>query len=298
MNTPSAALAALEHACTEAGLDAAGARVIYQRANIVCKLRGPVVARLRHAPDPQKVRPRLVASVQVTTWLGGEGFPAVQPLDVSQPVTSGEYLVTFWHFIPASGEPWRDMDGLAQLLRELHALPAPPFPLPANDPLGSVREDAARCRWLAGNQRSWLLQRAGELQEEYAGAGSALGCGLIHGDAHADNLIHTRHATVLADWDAASRGPREQDLIPTCIGYRYGRPGAEWQRLCQAYQVDPERLPLLPLLLQMRELRALTPYLRAAAGQAHGEVSRRIDDLVSGRQQRPWRAMDMSRGGR
>jgi hypothetical protein len=295
MNAAPAHQAALEQACAQAGLDAAGAEVIYQRANIVYKLRAPVVARLRQASDPQKVRSRLAASIQVTAWLGGQGFPAVQPLDVSQPVPAGEYLVTFWHFIPATGQPWRDIGGLARLLRELHALPAPPFQLPVNDPLGSVREDAARCPWLTENQRSWLLQRASELQAEYTGASSALGYGLIHGDAHADNLIHAQDTVVLADWDAASHGPREQDLIPTCIGYRYGRPDAEWQELQRADPAGPGRLPLLGLLLRMRELRALTPYLRASAGQAEDEVTRRIDDLISGRQQWPWRAMDLSR---
>jgi hypothetical protein len=295
VNPLSTHLAALEHACARTGLDPDGAQVIYQRANTVYKLRLPVVARLRHAPDPQKIRPRIKTSLQVTAWLGEQGFPAVQPLEVDQPVTAGEYLVTFWHFVPSAGEHWRDIAGLARLLRELHALPTPPFPLPRNDPLGSVREDAARCVWLTDNQRSWLLRRAGELQGEYAAANSALGCGLIHGDAHADNLIHTQTTTVLADWDAASYGPREQDLIPTRIGYRYDRPDTEWQCLYQDYLADPDHLPLLSLLLRMRELRALTPYLRATAKKAREEVTQRIEDLTSGHQQRPWRALDMSR---
>lgn len=40
----------------------------------------------------------------------------------------------------------------------------------ANDPLGLVREDAARCSRLTGEQRAWLPQRAGELQGEYSEA--------------------------------------------------------------------------------------------------------------------------------
>src|SRR5215471_13411655 len=118
MNSPPVHLMALAEACARAGLDAAGAQVIYQRANVVYRLaRQPVVVRLRRAPDPQKVQPRLAMSVKVTTWLNTISFPAVQPLEVDQPVAAQGYLVTFWHFFRATGQPWRDIGGLGRLLR-------------------------------------------------------------------------------------------------------------------------------------------------------------------------------------
>jgi hypothetical protein len=52
--------AALADACARAGLDAAGATVLYDRSNTVYKLAGPpVVARLRYAPGSAAWRDRL-----------------------------------------------------------------------------------------------------------------------------------------------------------------------------------------------------------------------------------------------
>jgi thiamine kinase-like enzyme len=83
----------------------------------------------------------------------------------------------------------------------------PPVGLPATAPLGSVRADAAACRWLTDTQRRWLTARCDELEAQYAGSESALGYGVVHGDAHPGNLIHAPDRVVLCDWDAVSYGP-------------------------------------------------------------------------------------------
>lgn len=286
---------ALAAACAAAGMDSSGAEVIYQRANTVYKLASvPVVARLRYTSGSAAVLERLSASVQVTGWLKEMGFPAVRPLDVPQPVAAHGYLVTFWHYVPSYEPGRRDIAALASLLRELHALPPPPVRLPATAPLGSVRADAAACKWLTDSQRGWLTARCGELERQYADADSTLGYGLVHGDAHAGNLIHGPGAVVLCDWDGVSYGPREQDLIPVRLGYRYGRPD-EWEQLRRIYQIDPSTLPLLPLLERMRELRAVAAYLRLAdVPKARTEASHRIGDMMSGTQREPWRALNMA----
>jgi hypothetical protein len=288
--------AALTAACADVGLDSSGAEVIYQRANTVYQLASaPVVARLRYTSGSAAVRERLSASVRATRWLHEQGFPTVCPLEVAQPVAAHGYQVTFWHHIPAAGPAGRDVAALARLLRQLHTLPVPPVRLPATAPLGSVRADAAACPWLSDAQRGWLTGRCEELAAQYQDAESALGCGLVHGDAHPGNLLHTPDRVVLCDWDAVSYGPREQDLIPIRLGYRYGRPAAEWPRLCEIYQIDPGGLPLLPLLARMRELRAVAAYLRLPdVPQALAEASHRIGDLMSGNQSEPWQALNLA----
>jgi hypothetical protein len=287
---------ALAAACAAAGLDSSGAEVIYQRANTVFKLASmPVIARLRYASGSARVLERLTASVRATQWLHEMGFPAVRPLDVPQPVAAHGYLVTFWHFIPFAGQAGRDITALGWLLRQLHALPVPPVSLPATVPLGSVRADAAACQWLTDAQRRWLTARCDELEAQYATAESALGYGIIHGDAHPGNLIHAPDRVVLCDWDAVSHGPREQDLIPIRLGYRYGRPETEWDQLCTIYRVDVGGLPLIPLLERMRELRAVAAYLRLAdLPQAKAEASHRINDLMTGTQHEPWQALNLA----
>jgi len=153
---------ALADACARAGLDASGASVLYDRSNTVYKIAGePVVVRLRYAPGSGAWRDRLATSVQVTGWLHEQGFPAVRPLDIPQPVEAHGYLVTFWHFLPASGPPWEDVESLGRLLRRLHGLGDPPAELPPARPMSSLHEDAERCPWLTGKQRSWILGRAG-----------------------------------------------------------------------------------------------------------------------------------------
>ena len=287
---------ALAEACAKAGLDANGARVIYARSNTVYRLAGrPVVVRLRYAPGSSEWMTRIAASVAVTSWLAGQDFPTVRPLDADQPVTAHGYIVTFWHYVPQVGKQRRDIAVLGRLLRKLHSLPDPPVRLPAAKPLGSVREDTQHCEWLNDAQRSWLLARCGELERQYATTAWTLGCGLIHGDAWPENLIHTSGGPVLADWDAVSHGPREQDLVPLSIGYRFGRPSSQWERLCEIYGADPSALAGLPVLQRMRELRTIAAYLRAPDHpQARAEATRRITDLMSGIQQQPWQVLNLA----
>jgi aminoglycoside phosphotransferase (APT) family kinase protein len=183
---------------------------------------------------------------------------------------------------------------LAQLLRQLHRLPTPPVQLPEIDPLGSLRDDVSRCAWLTGSQRSWLLARCDTLERQYAEASWTLGRGLVHGDAYTGNLIRTRDGAVLADWDSAGYGPREQDIVPTLMRLRFGEPKSRWESFCDAYGVNPDQLDGLPILQQMRELRALAAYMRTQSPAAEAEVGRRIADLMSGRQQRPWTSPNLS----
>ena len=286
---------ALADACVKVGLDATDASVIYERSNMVFRLaREPVVVRLRYAPGSAEWMARLTASVQVTAWLSTLGFPAVRPLDISQPVTTRGYIVTFWHYVPEVGPPWSDIDALARLLRRLHEQPSPPIDLPATNPLGSLREDMGRCTWLTESQRDWLVSRCDELERQYSETSWRLGCGLLHGDAYTDNLIHTSDGAVLADWDSVSYGPREQDLVPTRMRYRFGQPASEWDQFCDAYGIDPSELHGLPVLQQMRELRALAAYIRSHNPAAQAEVARRIADLISGIQDQPWTALNLA----
>lgn len=287
--------AALAAACAQVGLAAVGACVIYARSNTVYRLaREPVVVRLRYAPGSAEWMARLTASVRVTAWLNTLGFPAVHPLDVVQPVTAQGYITTFWDYLPQVGAPWRDIHAVAQLLRRLHEQPSPPIDLPVTNPLGSLRDDVNRCAWLTGAQRSWLRSRCDELERRYGETPWTLGRGLLHGDAYTGNLIHTCDGAVLADWDSVSYGPREQDLVATRMRYRFGEPVSEWDRFCAVYGIDPDQLPGLPMLQQMRELRALAAYIRSPSPAAQAEVGRRIADLRSGTQDRPWTALNLA----
>ena len=289
--------AALSAACTEVGLDPAGAEVLHDRANTVYKLAGrPLVARIRYTRGSAALMEKLTTLVRVTAWLHELGFPTVSPADVEQPVAAHGYVVTFWHYLAVTAPPWEDVTSLGHLLRRLHRLDlAPPVKLPETSPLGSLPEDTERCDWLTASQRSWLLGRFEELQRHYDSATWTLGMGLVHGDAYAENIIHTSDSAMLSDWDSVSYGPREQDIVPTSIRHRFGRPASEWHQFCAAYGVDPDELPGLAVLRQMREIRTLVPYIRSTGKPAaQAEASRRIADLMSGTQPEPWQALNLA----
>jgi hypothetical protein len=73
----------LERACTIAGLDAGGARLLRIGSNAVYRLKAPVIARIsRPGAGASHVR----RTVAVARWLKSIGYPAVRVVDVEQPV--------------------------------------------------------------------------------------------------------------------------------------------------------------------------------------------------------------------
>jgi hypothetical protein len=285
---------ALQAACALAGLDAGDAVLLHIRGNAVYHLpRVGVIARLRLIPgQPDPVRKQVTAAVQTAAWLRHHGFPATQPLGLDQPIAVDGHLATFWRYETVTETGTRDLTVLGNLIRRLHNFPRPDVFLPAANPLGSMRADLSNSDAIAVADRRWLLAKADDLEQQYHHTQWTLGTGLIHGDAHADNLLQTPQGVVLGDWDSVSHGPRELDLIPTSMWHRYGRPRTEWDIFCAAYGVDPADLPGLPLLQKLRELHALAAYARNASDDSYRpELTRRVTSLADGDDALPWRAL-------
>ena len=77
----------------------------------------------------------------------------------------------------------------------------------------------APCRVLHGQTgASRVAHYLEELQQSYDDVTWVLGCGLIHGDARAENLIGTRDDVVLSDWDSASYGRASMMSCPPASG--------------------------------------------------------------------------------
>lgn len=286
--------AALEAACARAGMDARDAVILHIRANAVYHLpREDVVARIRFAPAGRDaILKRFTAAIEVTRWLRRQQFPAPEPLDIDQPVTVADHVATFWQHVTITADGVHDPTALGHLMRRLHCLPPPPVRLPEANLLGSLRADLESSSEVPAEELAWLLARANELEQQYQHTHSILGTGLVHGDAHAGNLLHTSGGVVLGDWDSVSHGPRELDLVPTSLWYRFGRPQAEWDAFCAAYGADPSRLPSLTLLQELRELHALAAYVRNADTPEFGaELINRITSLRTGNRALLWRAL-------
>lgn len=278
----------LERVCASVGLDCRDARLLHVRANYAYHLPGPdVVARLRRTHGSEEWQRRLTTAVQVIGWLSRQGFPTVEPLPI-MPLSIDGWVATFWRYLETEGEVTAGPAELARLLRDLHALSAPPVELVPTNPLGALPADIEHAdEVLSNGQSDWLRTEADQIAQDYALVQMPLGYGLIHGDAYEGNLIRNEGRWLLGDWDSVSTGPRAQDLVPTLVSVtRFGRPYSDWVSLCTIYGVMPEiaEHPGMRLLCRARELRSLAAYIRTAPARAdvRTELNQRLDTLIHG----------------
>src|SRR5262249_14485807 len=163
-------------------------------AGIYLLPREHVVTRLIEATNENRERAAL--GVRVTSWLGTQDFPAVEPL-FDGPAEVDGAIVTCWPYLPQPAEqagPPVLARALGSLLRELHGLPALPFHLTPLDPLARLRgalacDDGRAEPVLTEAERTFLAARMAGAGAAYAALDFPLGHGLIHNDAHIGNLL-------------------------------------------------------------------------------------------------------------
>ncbi|WP_330263735.1 aminoglycoside phosphotransferase family protein [Streptomyces griseorubiginosus] len=176
--------------------------------------------------------------LDIAVWLAEAGVPAVRAAEPKARLVQG-HPVTVWHRLPDAVRPAEPRD-LAELLRVVHALPAPPFALPRRELLGGVE------RWLrlAGDAISpadakYLRQR----RDGFAGAVAAVTPHLVPGPIHGDALPRNVHVgpsgPVLVDLETFSSDLREHDLVVMALSRdRYGVPAAAYDAFTAAYGWD------------------------------------------------------------
>ncbi|MCP2260570.1 Phosphotransferase enzyme family protein [Streptoalloteichus tenebrarius] len=275
--------AVLARVCAVAGLDPEDATLLRVTNNAVFRLaRQPVVVRVVAS---RALRHRVAKVVRVAEWLAQHDVPAVRLWGgVPQPVRVGPHRATLWHAVPEVGDRPTGVD-LARLLRRLHALPPPPFPLPHWEPLDDVRRRLADAEEeLDPDDRAFLEQRCAEVAAELAGLEWVFPRGPVHGDAHLGNLIPGPDGPVLCDFDSTCHGPREWDLTPVAVGQLRFRRSSAHEELAAAYGFDVMRWSGFPVLRAVRELKLVTsvlPVLRSNPGVA-AELRLRLRSFRSG----------------
>jgi Ser/Thr protein kinase RdoA (MazF antagonist) len=286
---------ALIEVCRSFGVESIDARLLHHRSNAVYLVpRSNIVVRL--APDTELRRERARASIEVSRWLEHQpGRIALAPLPGEQPVIVAGAVATLWPYRPADDVP--TLADVARLLKRLHELPAPPFALPEYRPLHRLREavalDAARdAPVLTPDDRAWLVGRADVLVHTFATTTFPLGLGLVHGDAHAENLALDNGEWVLIDWDGCCVGPRELDLIgglPT----HFHEPETDRQQFFQAYGYDLMDWPGWTMLRDIAELHSLASYVRLAPSKptAAEQLATRMRSLRTGDRSVRWEAV-------
>lgn len=284
----------LEKACALFGVNAGTAQLLHRRSNAVWRV-GDVVVRL--APDTAARRSRADTTIAVTRWLAAtaEEPIALPPLSGEQPVLTGSAVATFWPYKPSPGYP--TAGDLAKLVRRLHEQPAPPFRIPEYRSLRRLREalevDSVRAHPVLSNEdRDWLRERADELTAMFEATRFPLGQGLVHADAHEENVVHADGNWVLIDWDNACFGPRELDLVGTLPDHFHSSQD-DRTAFVRAYGYDLLEWPGWTLLRDITEYHSLGAYIRLAADthRAAHELGRRVESLRTGNRDIVWQTI-------
>ncbi|OEV13024.1 aminoglycoside phosphotransferase [Streptomyces nanshensis] len=227
----------------------------------------------------------------VAAWLAEHDVPAVRLADVpGQPVEVSGRPVTFWIELPAHQHG--SAADVAQLLRQLHALPRPDFELPLVDPFVRVPERLQAATTLSTADRTWLRSLHQDLAEAWNAQPLTGRLCAVHGDAWPGNLVRTVDGPKMLDLERFSLGPPEWDLVSTAV--RRWTTGAvtaaEYDEFCSAYGSDVTRWDGYELLARARELRMVTYAAQHAASNPEWaqQAQFRVDCLRGRHGPRPW----------
>ncbi|MDN2495157.1 hypothetical protein FHY52_00235 [Nocardia nova] len=285
---------ALEQACAAFGLNSDRAQLLHRRSNAVWRV-GDVVVRL--APDTPLRRTRADTSIAVTRWLASTATQpiALPPLPGEQPVVVDGAVATFWPYRTMTVQPSTRV--IASLVRRLHQLPAPPFRIPQYRPLRRLRDaldvDAARPQpVLSDQERGWLREQADALVAVFDMTRFPLGHGLVHADAHGENMVRADSGWLLIDWDNACFGPRELDLVGTLPDH-FHTASVDRAEFVRSYGYDLLEWTGWRLLRDITEYHSLGSYVRIAADdpRAGHELHRRVESLRTGDRDIVWRSV-------
>jgi aminoglycoside phosphotransferase (APT) family kinase protein len=249
--------------CAEAGLGAEaaqGAELIKFTNNAVYRL--PSAGMVVRIAGSATVVERVPVVIQAARWLAHHDAPTVRLVEeIAQPVEAAGAVATFWHLVPETGPEPTGTD-LGRILKQLHALPTPDFPLPSWEPFERIRSRIADAEGLAETDRGFLVERTDRLEAEVQGLEFELPTGVIHGDPFLGNLIPSGEGPVICDFDSLSHGPREWDLVPAAVGkVRMDYPTDHHTPLAAEYGFDVLTWSGFPVLRRLRELQLVTSVL-------------------------------------
>ncbi|MEE1829881.1 phosphotransferase enzyme family protein [Streptomyces sp. SP17KL33] len=226
----------------------------------------------------------------VAAWLAEAGVPAVRPAEAEALLVEG-HPVTVWHRLPDPVRPAGPRD-LAELLRLVHALPAPPFALPRRELLGGVE------RWLRLAGDAIDPADAAYLRERRDGFAAAAGAlvprlprGPIHGDALPRNVHIGPDGPVLVDLETFSGDLREHDLVVMALSHdRYGLPTPDYDAFTAAYGWDVREWDGCSVLRGARETASCAWVAQHAPSspEARAEFERRVASLRDGDETVRW----------
>ncbi|MBT2422704.1 aminoglycoside phosphotransferase family protein [Streptomyces sp. ISL-22] len=228
--------------------------------------------------------------LDIAVWLAEAGVPAVRAAETDALLVEG-HPVTVWHRLPDPVRPAEPRD-LAELLRVVHALPAPSFALPPRELLGGVE------RWLrlAGDavdpaDAAYLRERRDGFAAAAAALTPRLTPGPIHGDALPRNVHVGPDGPVLVDLETFSADLREHDLVVMVLSRdRYGLPAEAYDSFTETYGWDVREWEGCGVLRGARETASCAWVAQHAPTnpKALAEFERRVASLRNGDEAVRW----------
>ncbi|MEU9978375.1 aminoglycoside phosphotransferase family protein [Streptomyces sp. NPDC051014] len=265
---------------------AAGASLLALGENAVFAAGDLVVKVGRDAELLDRARREL----EIAGWLAEAGVPAVRAAEPKARLVEG-HPVTLWHRLADPVRPAGPRD-LAELLRIVHALPAPGFALPPRELLGGVE------RWLRLAGEAVDPADAACLRERrdgFAAAAAALTPRLVPGPIHGDALPRNVHVgpdgPVLVDLETFSSDLREHDLVVMALSRdRYGLPAEAYDAFVDAYGWDVREWEGCSVLRGARETASCAWVAQHAPSnpKALAEFRRRVASLRDGDESVRW----------
>ena len=272
-------------ACAQqAGLQGASLRLVRFRQNALFRL--PDLELTLRIYSPREDPSRAKVMVDCATLLETHGFPSVRlwhEVD-PQPLNILGFEVSVWKWIEQEKSNADAFSNFGRLIRRFHDLDGKlDMEIPAFDPLMKIRRRIERLSHADGFPGEYLAVLRGALhtaeQREATLRDSALGVGMLHGDALLGNTINAAAGLQLIDFDSVCYGPREWDLVPSLIAVtRFDRGMQSWSDFLRGYGVAPERLAQLEAANIVKQL-SMTVVLCLQHGQSEAldrEIARRI----------------------
>ncbi|NBE50828.1 phosphotransferase enzyme family protein [Streptomyces boluensis] len=265
---------------SDAELLALGENAVFATGDLVVKVG-------RAAPE---LLDRARRELGIARWLEDHDVPSVRAAEPEPRLVDG-HPVTLWHRLGAALRPAEPAD-LAELLRQVHALPSPSFELPRRELLGGVE------RWLrlAGDaiERSdadYLRERRDGFAAAAAALTPHLPPGPIHGDALPRNVHVGPDGPVLVDLETFSADLREHDLVVMALSRdRYGLPVEAYDAFVTAYGWDVREWDGCAVLRGARETASCAWVAQHAPTnpKALAEFRRRVASLRDGDAEVRW----------
>lgn len=284
--------AAMRDIAAALGVSADAARLLQLTNNAVFALpRSGIVIRIART---HQLLDRVAKVVQLGHWFARINAPTIRLApDVEQPVQVDDFVASVWSYVPPPPpQSVPTVEDLGLVLREFHALGPPPFPLPIWNPVGDTRRRLTDADGLSEPDRAFLADWCDRLEPEVAALNERGIRTMIHGDAHAGNLLREPSSRILiCDFDATCVGPWQVDLAAVAVGEaRFGGTGRQ-RSLVTVYGFDVTADPSWKVLREARELKmiaAAVPLLTSSPGVAD-EFTNRLQSIRNDKPTARWR---------